>query len=57
METKIFQCGFCGQSIEGILRPIAITFETGPSEFQNLYCHQGCLRKALHPTVSLSGKD
>ncbi len=51
MEQKDVQCGFCGEMIEGISQPVAIAFQTGPDEYQNLYCHQGCLRKALHPSV------
>ncbi len=57
MNEKIYRCGFCGEIIDGISLPVAITFETGPDEYQNLYCHQGCLKKALHPSVFTDKKD
>ena len=56
MDSSDYRCSFCGELINGVLRPIVITFEVGPDEFHNLYCHQACLRKSLHPSMPLGGK-
>lgn len=53
MENRIFHCSFCGKIINGITRPIVISFQLGPDEHQNLYCHLSCLRNSLHPSVPL----
>jgi hypothetical protein len=47
-----YQCCFCGQSVEGESpREITLTLEGGAT--QSLYCHEGCLRRALHASVPL----
>jgi hypothetical protein len=45
-----YQCCFCGQSIAGEPpREMVLTLEGDAT--QHLYCHEGCLRQALHPSV------
>jgi len=46
------QCCFCGRSIElEKPRPLVLPLDDGGS--QELYCHEACLRRAIHPSVPL----
>ncbi len=56
MEPRTYHCSFCGKIINGISRPIVISFELAPDEHHNLYCHLACLRNSLHPTMPLGAQ-
>jgi hypothetical protein len=50
-EAK-FVCCFCAETIGGEEpRLIVLPLEDGGS--QNLYCHEACFRRVLHPSVPL----
>jgi hypothetical protein len=47
------QCCFCGQTIEGE-EPRVLTLEVEDGGSQELYSHEVCLRRAVHPWVPLA---
>jgi hypothetical protein len=52
-EAPEFQCCFCGPEIAGgEVRPLVFALADGAA--QDLYCHEECLRRALHPSVPLA---
>ena len=50
----MFQCCFCGGSIEGSEKAlIEINIPMEEESSQNLYAHKKCLKERLHPTVPI----
>jgi hypothetical protein len=53
-DSMNVQCCFCGQPITAALNdPVILTIELEDDALQQLPCHEGCLRKVLHPSVPL----
>jgi hypothetical protein len=50
-----YQCCFCGNEIVASPPdPVRLAvFTEDPLEKQELYCHQRCLQRAVHPSVPL----
>jgi hypothetical protein len=45
-----YQCCFCGESVEGE-PPRELVLQLDEEATQQLWCHETCLRGALHPSV------
>lgn len=47
------QCCFCGRAVEGE-EPRMLSLEVDDGGAQELWCHEECLRRVLHPSVPLA---